>query len=473
MINTLFWEPWDHWEGILDNLIKLGSVNLKVWVSANSRATHHIHDFDRLKFDDHKYYKGNNTKIYKQLYKHLYAYFDMLSRNYIEQSQTHYNLKTIHEYLNLFNITSDYCASILIENEIELLMIARMPHTGADYIMYLTARYLNIPIIMFEQSRFRNLFFYLNRIEDFGFFNDCKPYSNFDFSFKLKDYNWADIKDLSILKDLGLPYLIENDSSGIVEGEVIINTLFEESSINIFQRVNKVFKYISNKQYYANLKIHTTENVDLNVPYVYFPLHYQPELNTSVQGGIFCDQLLAIERLSEIIPNEWNIYIKENPVQQEFMRGEFFFKRLKNIKNKVLLSRKYSTDKLIENCQFVATITGSAGWEAICTGKNVLTFGNPWYANLCGVFNYNNGVRCEEILNYKINKNNLEFQINQLLSKAYPGVVEHISSRNIPNFSVKINAEIVATSITEIINNTLNTYRLPNSFKTENSAQIF
>ena len=41
--------------------------------------------------------------------------------------------------------------------------------------------------------------------------------------------------------------------------------------------------------------------------YVYFPLHVQPEMTTDTLGGIYEDQLLALERLDRILPDDWCI----------------------------------------------------------------------------------------------------------------------------------------------------------------------
>ena len=37
----------------------------------------------------------------------------------------------------------------------------------------------------------------------------------------------------------------------------------------------------------------------------------QPEMTTASLGGKFSDQLLAIEQLAMIVPNECSIYVKE------------------------------------------------------------------------------------------------------------------------------------------------------------------
>ena len=69
------------------------------------------------------------------------------------------------------------------------------------------------------------------------------------------------------------------------------------------------------------------------------------------------------------------------------MRGKYFFDRLKLIKNAVLVDSSYNTYDLISKSKFVATITGTAGWEAISGGENVLIFGLAWYKNYQVCFN--------------------------------------------------------------------------------------
>ena len=71
--------------------------------------------------------------------------------------------------------------------------------------------------------------------------------------------------------------------------------------------------YDEKKKYQANVIKCSEKNIDFNCDYVYFPLHLQPEMTTDVLGGIYCDQLLAIEKLRAMLPPNWMIYVKENP----------------------------------------------------------------------------------------------------------------------------------------------------------------
>ena len=65
--------------------------------------------------------------------------------------------------------------------------------------------------------------------------------------------------------------------------------------------------------------------------YIYFLLPYQPESTLVPQGGKFYDVFMAISLISENIPNDWKILVKEHPAQyiktnNRFFGGKWLFK---------------------------------------------------------------------------------------------------------------------------------------------------
>jgi len=118
--------------------------------------------------------------------------------------------------------------------------------------------------------------------------------------------------------------------------------------------------------------------------FVYFPLHLQPEATTSPMGGVFVDQYLALETLVRSLPDGWKVVVKENPVQRFAKRDYGFYEHLGAMEEVHLVSRKTSTFDLIERCQAVATITGTAGWEALFNGKPSIVFGRAFYRDAPG-----------------------------------------------------------------------------------------
>jgi hypothetical protein len=144
-----------------------------------------------------------------------------------------------------------------------------------------------------------------------------------------------------------------------------------------------------------NLKEHYQSLVnlpDLQQNYVFIPLHYQPESTTSPSGDIFVNQLLMVDILSKALPENWFLYVKEHPSQfSRKLTGELgrtvdFYDRLVSFPNVQLVPHMISPFDLIDHSKAVATVTGTAGWEAVLRGKPALTFGFPWYKGCEGVF---------------------------------------------------------------------------------------
>ena len=88
------------------------------------------------------------------------------------------------------------------------------------------------------------------------------------------------------------------------------------------------------KEYLENLEKIQVSNEDLNKIFkngrkkIYFPLHFQPELTTSLLAHND-DQQLILERLSQFAGEEWDIIVKENPKQTYYQRGKFLLQKIK------------------------------------------------------------------------------------------------------------------------------------------------
>ena len=74
-------------------------------------------------------------------------------------------------------------------------------------------------------------------------------------------------------------------------------------------------KYINKRRQniLKELKKYTYNKFSLEDDFIYYGLHYEPERSTLPDGGDFHDQLIAILKLRELVPNEIKIYIKEHP----------------------------------------------------------------------------------------------------------------------------------------------------------------
>jgi len=163
--------------------------------------------------------------------------------------------------------------------------------------------------------------------------------------------------------------------------------------------------FFSRKKYlqYYNRKSVTP---DLSKPYIYFLLHYQPELSTSPLGGVFVDQILACEIIAYVANTIGiSVYIKEHPriSKAHGTRAFNMYDRLIEYDNVKIINNEINTYSLIDQSECVATITGSSGLEALLRKKPVLMFGNRFYEAFSGVFTVSSVGEATKALNDIVN----------------------------------------------------------------------
>lgn len=165
------------------------------------------------------------------------------------------------------------------------------------------------------------------------------------------------------------------------------------------------------------------EEPEYSKPYIYFPLHYQPELTTSPLASEFVDQHRIVSLLLTSLPDDFCIYVKEHPKQGYWGRkSPMYYQKLVEHPQIKILPKDYDTYELIENCWAVATATGTAGWEAIFRNKPVLMFGDFFYRYVKGVYTIANEKQLQMAME-EINAGHVpDLKSTKTLLKAYENV---------------------------------------------------
>lgn len=163
--------------------------------------------------------------------------------------------------------------------------------------------------------------------------------------------------------------------------------------------------------------------VDLEKPFIYFALHYQPEASTSAQGGFFANQMNAIEAMREILPAGWWIYVKENPKQRYMFRDLPFYLRARQWPDVRFIDDSAQSEDMIKISRIVATVTGTVGYEALLLGKPCVYFGEAWYEGLPNAFRFNDKLNLVEISLFKGDIQELGKAVDAKMATAADGVV--------------------------------------------------
>ena len=105
--------------------------------------------------------------------------------------------------------------------------------------------------------------------------------------------------------------------------------------------------------------------VEKNTPFVYFPLHLEPERAVLIAAPYYTNQLEVIRNIAKSLPVEFLLYVKDHPgMRDSGWRNISFYKKILELPNVKLIHHSVSNDELIKNCSLVVTIAGTAGMEA-------------------------------------------------------------------------------------------------------------
>lgn len=330
-----------------------------------------------------------------------------------------------------------YWHGVLEKFKPEVIFFANVPHVSFNFVIYSLAKVLKIKTVMCS-GRPRG-------IQDrMIFFDDVKKYGSLlEEIEKVKDEQ-VELKDLS--RDMGDFYRKYTESSSGVKHFFLDKEYMKKKTrpyrlgpsfssipkhLKNFTFLKAIYLYLKmfffqtgrfvclEKQEYRGLNLRwkyyqwekikknfkreylslQIEKVDFSKKYIYVPLHNQPEASTSALGDVFVDQLLMLDIISASLPKDWAIYVKESPLQWRWPRtylGRYngYYRQIKKMNNVFLVPAETSTLELILHSQAVATVTGTAGLEALFKGKPALIFGHIWYMYCQGVFRVASVAEC-------------------------------------------------------------------------------
>jgi hypothetical protein len=321
---------------------------------------------------------------------------------------------------------------IIDDMDIQVVFSPDVPHKIYDYILYVAAKIRKIEFVSFQKTPFSDSSFVLDSVdhipsyineflvnakenkinsvehkvsEILGSSNDYRP----SYMVELEKMNRTKSVN-SLVSDFckriqyyykkgyfSYPFPIVRKVKGRMFSPWTLNVakgyMPQESRTNVFTNITNRIKINSRVKRFQIAYQKNVESVCLsNQKYVYVPLHYQPEETTSPTGGVYVDQLLVIEMLDKLLPNDYLILVKEHAIQfykafeSTCARDNIFYRRLSNFSERVkTIDVSVKSFELINEATAVVTVSGSVGFEAILKGKPVLVFGRTWYEPLPGV----------------------------------------------------------------------------------------
>ncbi len=392
---------------------------------------------------------------------------DNLTRGSDHMAFKHHGLQDVQDYQHVTHIAHDVMGRMLIEEGITHVLFFDMPHMFYDTCLRQAAEALKLKVLILRQSFFPRQFFSMHSAYDQGHIAP-RPSDDDAASVDLPEvgeelFYMKGIKQereaggkLS-LRGLGLmlAHFMVNDPLKL------LNPVYMARLISRMRRIAArlpkwrdpyfYFFHTDHLAYFEYLAEVEESEPDLEQPFVYFPLQMQPEMTTSALGGRFRDQVLAIERLAEMLPEGHLIYVKENPKQTGKLRSPLFFHRLNRIKQVRLMPSHANSQELMGRAVATANVSGTVGWEALLAGKPVISFGAGWWSDAPGVTRYRGGLSWEEVTQNAPTRKALQRYAGVLQARSHVGNVQRHFARADGDLSNEENAKIVAKTVLALL----------------------
>lgn len=109
---------------------------------------------------------------------------------------------------------------------------------------------------------------------------------------------------------------------------------------------------------------------------VFFPMHFQPEASTLVNGLFWSNQIAAIEQISKSLPLGYVLAVKEHE-KGRGSRPIWQYRHIESLYNVRLVD--LPAKEIISRCDALVTISGTAAVEAVAQRKPVIVLGNKHY----------------------------------------------------------------------------------------------
>ena len=169
------------------------------------------------------------------------------------------------------------------------------------------------------------------------------------------------------------------DSKYFPERRTFKNPLYSILDRFLFQQVQFNYKKIRTKSYFE------TNTKCLDKKYVYFPLHFYPEMVSNVWANDFIhyydQELHLIQLVAKNLPSDYELIVKEHMPMLPYRKNSFY-RKVNSLYNVRLFSPSANNFELIRNAEAIISISNTTGFEGFIMQKPVLTFHGAFYSKL-------------------------------------------------------------------------------------------
>ena len=224
---------------------------------------------------------------------------------------------------------------------------------------------------------------------------------------------------------------------------LVISDKYREHYTNYGKTFSKVIRIeggfpLKTRKRKKFIDINLLSQLKLEERFIYFPLQLEPERATLISATFYTNQLDVITNIAKAIPIDFQLFVKEHPMQKiKGWREISFYKSIMELPNVKLIHPSIPNDEMLKKCSLAITIAGTTGLEAALYKKPCIIFADVNYSSLPSVYRLRsleelpNAIR--ESLKKEVKLSDVNDFINLLDRNSFPF--------NNTELSIKINDE--------------------------------
>lgn len=322
-----------------------------------------------------------------------------------------------YKYNNYYKFSDNQILSI-VEQELEFydkildeikpdFIIIRPPEFQDIELFYEVCKAKKIPILILASTRLGKRWTIAPKIDAPLKFNSSE---------KNEHRSFEDLQNYSKIYEQTHNAYLEDQKPKISHKLSVLkqlHSIFNSSNINSYRDLGKspfstlkVTAQILLKSYFRKtfLDKNAKDSVDLNQPYAYFPLHFEPERIILRQGENFADQICVIKNIAQALPIEMSLFVKEHPAMDVVgWRHIEFYKNILEIPKVELIHPVMSSDNLIKNSSLVISIASTASLDAAFHKKPSIIFSDLPFSNISSIFKVTNLEELSSVIQKALN----------------------------------------------------------------------
>lgn len=165
-------------------------------------------------------------------------------------------------------------------------------------------------------------------------------------------------------------------------------TYYGRSKLKVF--VKEIIFSLKKRYREFFIEKNLTKNTENESPFIYFPLHVEPERVLLIGSPFYTNQLEIITNIVKSLPVGYKLFVKEHPLMStRGWRKISFYKELNALPNVKVIHPSIIPEEMIKKSSLVISISGTSSLEAAFYGKPSIALTNVTNSPISSIYNLN------------------------------------------------------------------------------------